>query len=212
MNRFLLFFSNFLKDPKSVGAVLPLSQSVIKELIKYIEKRDINKPCRILEVGAGIGNVSRAIIKSLGVNDHFDIIEIDKASCDLLNETFGNDPRVSIHCMSIIDWNPSYTYDFIISTLPFNLFEAEFVERIFSHYQKLLNRDGVMTYVEYVGLQQISLAVSKGAKRENVSKRLSLLEKMQSHYLIEKTDVFSNFLPCHVYHLSLCREKNDSKE
>lgn len=201
MNRFLLFLSSFLRNPKSVGAIFPLSQSVAKELIKYFTNRDLNKPCRILEVGAGIGNISGTIIKSLGPNDHFDIIEIDKVSCELLNQRFGKDPRVSIHCMSIVDWNPSNTYDFIISTLPFNAFEAEFIEKIFSHYQKLLNPDGVLTYVEYVGLQQIGFTFSTGEKRENIIKRISLLRELQSHYLIEKKTVLGNFLPCHVYHM-----------
>lgn len=207
MNQFLLFFSNFLKDPKSVGAVVPLSQSVAKELIKNFANRDSSNPCRILEVGAGIGNVSRTIIKSLGKQDHFDIIEIDQACCELLDQSFGKDSRVTIHCMSIMDWNPSEKYDFIISTLPLNTFEAQFVEEIFMHYQKLLKPDGMLTYVEYVGLQQISLAFSKGEKREDIFKRLFLLRKLHNQYLVEKKSILSNFLPCHVYHMKLHRNE-----
>lgn len=203
MNQFLLFLSGFLKNPKSVGAVVPLSQSVAKELIKYFDMRDAKKRYRILEVGAGIGNVSSTIRDSLNPNDQFDIIEIDPACCKLLNQSFGKDARISVHCMSIMDWNPAYTYDFIISTLPLNMFETQFVERIFSHYKKLLSPEGVMTYVEYVGLQQISLAFSKGDKRKNISKRVALLKDLQNHYLIEKKNIFSNFLPCHVYHMKL---------
>lgn len=201
MNQFLLFLSNFIKNPKSVGAVVPLSQSVAKELIKYIDQRDRRKPCRILEVGAGIGNISRTIIDSLSAKDHFDINEIDQACCQLLNESFSHLPNVKIQCMSIIDWNPNYKYDYIISTLPLNMFETSFVAKIFEHYQKLLNPEGVLTYVEYVGLQQMSLAFSKGAKRKNISKRVSLLKDLHKHYLIEKKSIFSNFLPCHVYHM-----------
>lgn len=203
MNPFLTFLSNFLRDPKIVGAVVPLSQSVAKELIKNFTGRNPSEPCKILEVGAGIGNISTEIIKSLGPNDHFDIVEIDKTCCDLMNQSFGGDAHVSIHCMSIMDWNPSYTYDFIISTLPLNVFESEFVEQIFLHYKKLLNPNGILTYVEYVGLQNLSLAFSKGAKRENISKRVSFLRKLHNKYLIEKKSIYSNFLPCHVYHMNL---------
>ncbi len=203
MNQFLTFLSNFLRDPKSVGAVVPLSQSVAKELIKNFTNRDRSRPCRVLEVGAGIGNISREIIHSLEAQDHFDVVEIDKGCCDVLNESFGGDSRVSIHCMSIMDWNPPFPYDFIISTLPLNVFETKFVEQIFLHYKKLLNPNGILTYVEYVGLQNLSLAFSKGAKRENISKRFSLLRELQKQYLIEKKIVYSNFLPCHVYHMKL---------
>ena len=203
MNQFLLFFSSFLKDPKSVGAIVPLSQSVARELIKYFANRDRTKPCRILEVGAGIGNVSRTIVESLGKEDHFDIIEIDSSSCNILNQAFSNDSRIEIHCMSIIDWNPAYTYDFIISTLPFNSFDPDFIEKIFAHYKKLLNPNGILTYVEYVGLQQISYAFSNGPQRENIAKRIILLNEFQNKYLIEKKTIFFNFLPCHVYHLQL---------
>lgn len=203
MKQYYLFFSNFLKDPKSVGAVVPLSQNVTKQLVKHFNNRNPKESSRILEVGAGIGNVTRSIVKCLTPQDHFDIVEIDPSCCQLLHRAFGDDPRLSIHCMSILDWQPTETYDFIISTLPLNSFNPKFVEEIFLHYQKFLKPNGVLTYVEYMGLQQISLAFSKGMKREVISKRISLLKEMHNRYLFEKKPVFSNFLPCHVYHMNM---------
>lgn len=203
MNKFILFLSNFLKDPKSVGAIVPLSECVIKQLVKCVKNRDPQKPCRILEVGAGIGNVTSSIMKLLSPEDRFDIIEIEPDSCEVLKNSFSQDSRVSIQCMSVIDWMPDYKYDYIISTLPLNCFEPSFVEEIFLHYQQMLKADGILTYVEYMGLQQINLAFSQGSKRELISKRLALLKGLQKRYLVEKREVFCNFLPCHVYHMNM---------
>lgn len=203
MNQFLLFLSNFLKDPKSVGAVVPLSSSVVKQLIKFVVNKGTKKNCRVLEVGGGIGNVSKAIVNSLGDNDLLDIVEIDAGCCEILRKTFEKDSRVAIHCMSIIDWTPPYDYDFIISTLPFNSFKASFVKDIFDHYMKLCKPKGILTYVEYIGLQKMNLALSQGKKKKNIMDRQNLLNKLQDQYLIEKTSVMTNFLPCNVYHLQL---------
>ena len=203
MNSYFLFFSHFLKNPKAVGAAAPLSNGVIKQIVKYLNSHNIDRPRRILEVGAGIGNVTRAIIKLLAPQDRLEIIEINPEYTKFLNDHFGHNANVSIECLSIIDWKPDYQYDFIISTLPFNSFEPEFIEKIFSHYQMLLAPNGVLSYVEYIGLQEIGLAFAKGKKKQIIHKRKRLLKKLQNHCLIEKKQIYGNFLPCNIYHMDM---------
>lgn len=203
MKKLFTFFSTFLKDPKNVGAIVPLSKRVAKELTKYFTLRSQTKSYRILEVGAGIGNISETIVQSLGPKDEFDIVEIDPKSCKILKELFKKDPRVTIHCLSIMDWKPRKNYDFIISTLPFNSFTAKFVKEIFQHYENLLRKKGVLSYVEYVGLQKIISAFANGKHQTDIKKRIHFLKKIKQQHLMEKKTVLLNFLPCHVYHLNL---------
>jgi phospholipid N-methyltransferase len=203
MNPYLLFFAHFLKNPKAVGAAAPLSQGVINQIVKYLKNQETTRPRRVLEVGAGIGNVTRSIMKLLTPQDSLDIVEINQEYCNYLNFHYGQHANVSIHCLSIIDWKPEEPYDFIISTLPFNSFDPQFVEEIFLHYQKLLTPNGVLSYVEYIGLQQIGLAFSKGEKKQAIYKRKHLLKNLQSRWLIEKKQIYGNFLPCNIYHMNM---------
>lgn len=203
MNSYFLFFSHFLKNPKAVGAAAPLSQAVIDQIVKHLEKRIRLKSVRILEVGAGIGNVTKSIAKLLLPQDQLDIVEINPEYCQFLEKRFDRHENVSIHCLSITDWQPEEQYDFIISTLPFNSFEPNFVEKIITHYTHLLKPTGILSYVEYMGLQDISLAFSKGEKKKIIHQRKHYLQDLHDRYLIEKKHIFSNFLPCNVYHMDM---------
>lgn len=203
MKNFLTFFYHFLKDPKGVGAVVPLSKTTSQEMIKHYLKRDKQQPCRILEVGAGIGNISHQIVLSLEPKDRFDIVEINHAYCEVLTKSFKSNPQVSVHNLSILNWSPPYTYHYIISTLPLNSFDVDIVEDVFEHYEALIEVGGVLTYVEYAGLQTLTKIFSNKKNREKMDKRRKFLKNIQDEFMIEKTLILRNFLPCHIYHLIL---------
>lgn len=197
------FFLHFLRNPKFVGAVAPLSQSVAKRLVKYFNLRKAGEAWRVLEVGAGTGSVTSTIIEQLGPNDLLDVIEIDASCVELLKEKFGSDKRVQVHGLSILDWNPDYKYDLIISTLPMNSFSPSMVKEILEHYQAMSSKEGICTYVEYMGLAKLNRFFS-GSKNRRISKnRMSVLSDFHKDHLIEKSSVLTNFLPCNVYHLRM---------
>lgn len=197
------FFQHFLRDPKSVGAIVPLSHSVAEQLSKHLGFRSDSIPWRILEVGAGTGSITQAIVAQMKPNDQLDVVEIDVDCCRLLKDKFHHDKRVTINNLSIEDWNPCYKYDFIVSTLPMNSFPPELVDKIFSHYQKIANKDAICTYVEYIGLEQLSMIFANKEKREVIIARRKLIKNFHRKHLLEKNKIFSNFLPCYVYHVKL---------
>src|SRR5262249_35014534 len=147
MGQLLFFLSHFFRNPKLVGAIAPLSESVAKKMVKYFKNRPKDTPCKILEVGAGTGNITKSIIKLLNDKDILDVIEIDPECCKILVKKFKNNHQVRVHCLSILDWIPEYHYDFIISTLPFNSFSVDFVDQVTRHYKSLSNSESVYTYV-----------------------------------------------------------------
>lgn len=197
------FLQHFFRNPKNVGAVAPLSQSVAHQLLKDLSQRQDNKPWRILEAGAGTGSVTKEILQLMHENDTLDIVEIDEECCKLLTERFKNEPRAQVHCLSVLDWSPSYSYDFIVSTLPMNSFSSKFVENILNHYQQISTDNAHCTYVEYIGLETLSLVFAKNEKRKTITGRRQLLSDFHKTHLIEKSKVFANFLPCYVYHMTL---------
>jgi phospholipid N-methyltransferase len=206
------FFKHFLRDPKNVGAIVPLSQRVAEQLVKYFEQRPPNKPWKILEVGAGAGNITKVIAKHMKAKDHLDIIEIDADCCSLLKRNYKNNPNVWINCLSILDWKPSYQYDFIISTLPLNSFSPQFVENILNHYQNISKKEAVCTYVEYIGLERLSLLFANKEKRDIILSRRKLLKNFHKNHLLKKRKVLTNFLPCYVYSIKLHNHSNHKKK
>jgi phosphatidylethanolamine/phosphatidyl-N-methylethanolamine N-methyltransferase len=200
------FFMHFLRDPKSVGALVPLSQCVAESLIKPLKSKSTNNSWKILEVGAGTGSITRHLISLMGAEDQLDVVEIDQDCCELLAHKFDQDSRVSIHCTSILDWAPSFRYDFIVSTLPLNSFSAEMVQKILDHFQNLSKEGSLCTYVEYMGLYQLSLVFSNGKGRRLIQSRRQVLTRFHERHLLEKDKVFLNFLPCYVYQMKLHAE------
>lgn len=198
-----IFFQHFLRNPKNVGAIVPLSQSVADQLVSPLCERSDKKPWKILEVGAGTGSITQAIVANMKKQDSLDVVEIDEDCCKLLEEKFHNNKKVFVNCLSILDWNPSYQYDFIVSTLPMNSFSPEFVMTVLSYYQKITNKNAICTYVEYIGVEQLSLFFAKKEKRETILSRRKLLKNFHKEHLLKKIKVYTNFLPCYVYHLKL---------
>ncbi len=203
---FVSFLSHYFRNPQAVGAVSALSPAVARRLLKYVKARP-DAPCKILEVGAGMGNITRPLVDLLRPGDLLDVVEIDQNCCQVLENSFQGDPRVCVRHLSIADWNPTYKYDFIISTLPFNVFPSDFLQNIITHYEELCMDNGMCAYVEYIGLQKISRLFSKQDKRLMIRKRSSMLKEYHKKYLIEKSQVFKNIFPCHVYHMQLSKNR-----
>ena len=201
-----LFLMNAFKKPNIVGALLPCSPSVGRELTRYVvrsQKDNPSKPLNILEVGAGTGAMTEVIIENLREIDHLDVIEISPEFCQLLHEKYDGYANVSIHCLSIIDWRPDYRYDFIISTLPFNSFDYELMDSIIDHLTVLIKSGGILSYVAYAGIAELKEPFLWGKKRADHKKKMKRLKHWRSQYLIAKKTIIKNVPPINVYHLEI---------
>lgn len=205
------FFQHFLRNPKAVGALSQFSKVVAKHLLAPFLAASSTEGRAILEVGAGMGNISQLLQKKIGPYDRLDIIELDAKCCDHLRGVFQDDPRIQIHEGSILDWIPEVEYDFIVSTLPFNSFSPDFVRNILEKYQSISSPKASLTYVEYIGLHQLSFILSRPRVRKRLLERRTVLRSFQKKYCVHKRNIFLNFLPCHIYHLSWQNETVEHK-
>lgn len=203
MKRQIDFIRHFLRNPEKVGALTALNESVARTITKYLENHPKGRGVNILEVGAGYGNISKFIVDLMQEKDRFDIVELDSDCCRYLEKEIATRPGVGVHCCSVHEWQPDYRYDYIISTLPFNSFSKEFVERVLDHYQQLSAENAIFSYVEYAALQTLRRSFANKSKKEQMRSRQKLLDDFRKNYLIEKKCVLSNVPPCNVYHLKL---------
>jgi len=198
------FFVQLVKHPTEVGALVPCSKFVAYEIsaaIREQRQKNPDKPLRILEVGAGNGIFTRQILKDAPEGSQIDVIEINNDFCKILQEQFGALPNVFIHEIDILKFKPDLQYDIIISALPFNIFEDDFLNNIFSHYESLIVKGGALSYFEYCALMNIKKIFLPSEKLTLLQKKLSIISDFREKYLKETVKVLANVPPVYVHHL-----------
>ena len=172
-----------------------------KEITDYIKTG--KTPVSIIEVGPGTGSMTEVIAKKLGSHDRFDVIEYNPQFVEVLQKRFKDYPNIHIHCVSIIDWKPEYKYDYMVSCLPFNVFNADFVELIVKHYEHIMKKGSMISYFEYMVFPKIKKAMLNGDKKDNFEKLHAILSNFRNKYEISKRRVYKNFPPAYVYNLKI---------
>jgi len=199
-----IFIIQLLKHPTEVGALVPCSTFVAYEITASIrEQRQKNpdKPLRILEVGAGNGIFTSQILKEAPEDSHIDVIEINADFCKILQKRFGSIPSVSIYQIDILQFKPAEKYDIIISALPFNIFQDEFLSNIFNHYEALIVKGGSLSYFEYCALMNIKKIFLPSKELTLLEKKLSIISNFREKYLKKSVKVLANVPPVYVHHL-----------
>jgi phosphatidylethanolamine/phosphatidyl-N-methylethanolamine N-methyltransferase len=144
----LIFLIGFFRNPVAMGSIFPSSFALTNKLVRPIKTSSDPIGRRYLEVGAGTGAVTESMVKKLSKIDHLDVVEIDPTLCDILRKKFGQYQNVKIIQASVLALEET-PYDGIISSLPFNQFDAQFVQQVFDKYKKMMKESAFLTYYEY---------------------------------------------------------------
>lgn len=194
------FWWETIKNPKQVGAIFQCTAAVGDELVRFLKEH--KGPKRVLELGAGKGPITEVICKYLGTEDVFDIIEIDPAYCVDLYEKFGKIPQAHIHCADALEFR-SEPYDFIICTLPFNVFELGTIRNLQERIITLSKPHAYASYVEYRFLPELRTFFSSKQRRTIIEMRKSLMNTFKNKYLVKTNCVLRNVPPIFVHHLRI---------
>jgi len=197
------FIKGIIKNPVEVGACAPCSKYVAKEMTRHINSVTQGS-IHILEVGAGTGAFTSEIVNKLnelGQPYRFDIVEINQDYCQLLREKFRGNSQVVVNCVSILDWLPAYQYDYIISSLPLNNFSVPFISEILSQYEKIIKPLGTLSYIEYMWLPAIKMALLRGDKKIELEQKITALFNFRTKHGLGAQKVYLNIPPTYVYHL-----------
>ena len=136
-------------------------------------------------------------------DDQLDVIEIDKDLCDLLRQRFGQYRNVHVHCISITQWKPSYSYDFIVSALPFTAFDPDFVMTILNHYKNIIKNNGLISYFAYVWMAHIKKIFTWGEAKIKHVKNMEIMSQFRQSFQFARDLIFLNIPPANVYHLRM---------
>ena len=146
----MLNFVHFIKNIKHVGAVAPSSPSLVREMMKPMKNRvsRSEKPIRILELGPGTGPMTKEIVKLLRPQDHLDIVELDEKFFTLIKKTYVGS-NIHVFGMNVMDFENDQSYDFIISSIPYDQLPQELSTQLWQKQLDLLKPNSFMTYFKY---------------------------------------------------------------
>lgn len=121
MNSQVVFLQEFLNHPRQVASLIPSSRFLERRIVQLAETRSAQT---IVELGAGIGGTTRAILKTMSPKAKLLSIEINPRFCVLLRRI--KDPRLIVHCGGAQELREAISRyglpapDAVISGIPFS--------------------------------------------------------------------------------------------
>lgn len=195
-----VFLKQSIQDIAKIGAVLPTSRSAACELVRPLQYKSGKR--FVLEVGAGTGAITDVILEQLTPEDVLDVIEIDSELCALLQKKYAQHANVHVYGISILEWSPVYTYDIIISTLPFTNFSIDEVDAILHHYELLAQPGTVLSYLEYMSVSWKKFFISAD-KAADLEMKLQHIENFRKKNRTSTVSVYANVPPTFAHHIVL---------
>lgn len=125
------FFQAFLKSPRVVASVIPSSPFLVRRIVKAADPAAANV---VVELGAGTGGTTRAMLKSMGPQAKMLVIERTAEFIDTLDNI--DDPRLEVvhGCASTVVEELARrglgAADVVISGIPFSTMPPALAQEI----------------------------------------------------------------------------------
>ncbi len=205
-NRFV-FYREAVLSARQTGAFSYTSRAVARAVTAAVA-REGDRPIRVLEVGAGTGALTRAILARLGPGDRLDAYEINPAFARVLRAEIAgarHAPGVEVRVFEAdIETLPEGArYDRIVSTLPLLNMEPEKVRRVFALLLGRLEPGGTLTYYDYWAKQALAWLPFQG--RARVRAVLGVTREFLDRHEVAREWVPWNLPPAVVHHLRASR-------
>jgi phospholipid N-methyltransferase len=113
------FLTQFIRDPGGMAAPLPSTRGVADAVRRELEEVGAR---RVVELGAGLGSLTRGILQAMGPEQKLLCIERRAGFCERLKERFNSQLEVvcgdALQVRSIIAGTPWERPDAIVSSVP----------------------------------------------------------------------------------------------
>ncbi|PDW02686.1 phosphatidylserine decarboxylase [Candidatus Viridilinea mediisalina] len=202
----LYFLRNLQGSFTSIGALLPTSLYAARAMAAEFARRV--GPRTVLEVGAGTGAITRAIVEHMGPEDRLVVYELNEEFVTFLRQRFEHDPlfrrvrdQVTIVQGDVTLIDRSQRFDHIISAIPFTNLPAKLVEAILDCYRTILKPDGTLTYIEYAYLRALKHRFMDAEQRLQVDAANAVLDPMLERHEFRRDTVLRNAPPAWIHHL-----------
>ena len=159
----LTFLKQTFRAFRTTGAVAPSSPFLARAMVRDLPpKGKAPAVCRVLEVGAGTGAFTKAIVRRLDGHGRLDLWEINPHFCAHLRRLMQSHAhfkrmgaRIELREGDIRALPAEPVYDCILSGLPLNNFTPAEVRGFMLHFKHLLKPGGTLTYFEYLAIRRL---------------------------------------------------------
>jgi phosphatidylethanolamine/phosphatidyl-N-methylethanolamine N-methyltransferase len=198
----LVFWQQAVRALQQVGALAETSRVVACAVAAPLAGQP--GPRRVLEVGAGTGAITRAILPHLSAHDRLDLYEINAPFTAVLRRSFehANGPAVQVYEDDIEQLPPGVRYDAIVSSLPLLNMMPDKVERVFARLLESLIPGGTLSYYDYWA-KEVRLLIHGAAERQRVRAVLDVTRGYLERYEYQRRVIFRNVPPACVHYLRL---------
>lgn len=187
-----------------IGAFAPSSGPLAEAMTRFVN----HDKQRILEVGAGTGAITKAIIKKMSPHHRADVVELIPQLATLLQKRFGHCDKVVISCSDILTYESKEgSYDLIISSLPFNAFSPDMTKAVIDRLVSLAQAGAILSFFEYRILHGIARFVLPKKRFTDFCQSRSLIEKFIDRFKFDEEVVNMNMPPAVVHYLRINKSK-----
>ena len=142
------FFKNWLHDPFQVASIVPSSRSLAR-----LMATDLHAGARVVELGAGTGTLTQALIdRGVRASDLF-LVENNDAFASILGKRFPGATIVHADAQTLNERLSTLAgvVDYVVSGLPIVWFDKDKKTRILDATFTLLKRGGALHQFTYLG-------------------------------------------------------------
>lgn len=143
----MMFLHELVKNPSAIGAICPSSRKLARRMAASV---DIHKPGLIIELGAGTGVMTQALLEHGVSPEHLIVIEFSENFYDHLKARFPTLTILHADAAQLETLLPEHAcINSIISSLPLISLPAEVRQAIVGQWQKLLAQQGQVVQFTY---------------------------------------------------------------
>lgn len=145
-----MFLYHYLKNPKQVGALCPSSKKLTRAIIQGI---GLKKVQNIVEIGAGTGVFTEAILKNKNENAKFFAVEINEKIVNKLTKKYENlDLQIgnAENLAHFLNQRQMLNVDIIVSGIPWALLKDYEQEKLLNVIYQNLNKGGYFNTFAYI--------------------------------------------------------------
>ncbi|MEU8787742.1 methyltransferase [Streptomyces sp. NPDC048637] len=201
------FLVESIRNHRTVGSIAPSGKSLANLLAEPLLERE-PRISNVLEVGAGTGSVTRALLPRIPRGSRLDIVESNAhfaAHLRRLVRGYPNLPaqqeQVRVHNVYVEQLTTDRRYDVIVSGLPFTNFSPGQVDEIMGRYLDLLRPGGTLTYFSYCGSRWVRTLLPSRPEARRQRDVKDLLHQYHHRYAIGCWTVWGNLPPAKVWQL-----------
>jgi phosphatidylethanolamine/phosphatidyl-N-methylethanolamine N-methyltransferase len=200
-----LFFRQFIRHPFETGAILPSSRALGRAMVAYLARKQGRAD--VLEVGAGSGAFTTAILPLLQPGDTLDVVEINPELMAFLRQRLEREFPMPTDSVRVRFFNDDVRhapleqdYDYIVFSLPLTNFPLAMVQEILERMLRHLKPGGVFSYVKYIGLGRLKYLASSAAARADMRAKQAYVDRLARQYQVERRAVLRSLPPAWTFY------------